>query len=90
MNIASIQGEANAIVASWLPGTEGEGVADTLFGLKPFTGRLPETWAKLVDDDDHAAERRRQELRPAVPVRLGPAHRLGCRARIHDRARRAR
>ena len=49
MNIESIQGEANAIVASWLPGTEGEGVADTLFGLKPFTGRLPETWAKLVD-----------------------------------------
>ena len=49
MNISSIQGEANAIVASWLPGTEGEGVADTLFGLKPFTGRLPETWAKLVD-----------------------------------------
>jgi beta-glucosidase len=49
MNIAAIQGEANAIVASWLPGTEGAGVADTLFGLKPFTGRLPETWAKLVD-----------------------------------------
>jgi beta-glucosidase len=49
MNIASIQGEADAIVASWLPGSEGEGVADTLFGLKPFTGRLPETWAKLVD-----------------------------------------
>jgi beta-glucosidase len=48
MNIASIQGEANAIVASWLPGTEGGGVADTLFGLKPFTGRLPETWSKLV------------------------------------------
>jgi beta-glucosidase len=49
MNIASNQAEANAIVASWLPGTEGEGVADTLFGLKPFTGRLPETWAKRVD-----------------------------------------
>ena len=48
MNIASIQSEAGAIVASWLPGTEGGGVADTLFGLKPFTGRLPETWAKLV------------------------------------------
>jgi beta-glucosidase len=48
MNIASIQGEANAIVASWLPGTEGGGVADTLFGSKPFTGRLPVTWAKLV------------------------------------------
>jgi beta-glucosidase len=49
MNIASIQGEAGAIVASWLPGTEGGGVADTLFGLTPFTGRLPESWAKLVD-----------------------------------------
>jgi beta-glucosidase len=37
---------ANAFVASWLPGTEGEGVADTLFGDKPFTGRLPVTWPK--------------------------------------------
>jgi beta-glucosidase len=49
MNIAPIQGEANAIVASWLPGTEGEGVADTLFGRAPFTGRLPDTWAKVID-----------------------------------------
>src|SRR5437868_10687587 len=53
MNIASIQGEANAIVASWLPGTEGEGVADALFGLKPFTGRLPETWAR---SEEHTSE----------------------------------
>jgi beta-glucosidase len=49
MNITSIQGEANAIVESWLPGSEGEGVADTLFGKSPFTGRLPDTWAKQVD-----------------------------------------
>ena len=49
MNIAPIQGEASAIVASWLPGTEGEGVADTLFGRTPFTGRLPDTWAKAID-----------------------------------------
>ncbi|HEU5332920.1 MAG TPA: carbohydrate binding domain-containing protein [Actinocrinis sp.] len=49
MNIAPIQGEASAIVASWLPGTEGEGVADTLFGRTPFTGRLPDTWAKVID-----------------------------------------
>ena len=41
MNIAGIQGEANAIVASWLPGTEGEGVADTLFGTVPFTAGCP-------------------------------------------------
>jgi beta-glucosidase len=49
MNITSIQSEADAIVESWLPGTEGEGVADTLFGNQPFTGRLPESWAKVVD-----------------------------------------
>jgi beta-glucosidase len=49
MNIAPIQGEASAVVASWLPGTEGEGVADTLFGRTAFTGRLPDTWAKVID-----------------------------------------
>lgn len=49
MNIAPIQAEANTIVASWLPGSEGEGVADTLFGTSPFTGRLPDTWAKQID-----------------------------------------
>ncbi|MDX6212850.1 MAG: beta-glucosidase, partial [Frankiales bacterium] len=48
MNITPIQAEASAIVASWLPGTEGEGVADTLVGKTPFTGRLPESWAKSV------------------------------------------
>ncbi|GAA0812960.1 glycoside hydrolase family 3 N-terminal domain-containing protein [Spirilliplanes yamanashiensis] len=37
-----------ALVASWLPGTEGAGVADTLFGKKPYTGRLPMTWAKTT------------------------------------------
>ena len=31
----------DALVASWLPGSEGEGVADVLFGNKPFTGKLP-------------------------------------------------
>jgi beta-glucosidase len=49
MNITPIQAEASAIVASWLPGSEGEGVADTLFGATPFTGRLPDTWAKQID-----------------------------------------
>jgi beta-glucosidase len=46
LDIAGIVPEATAVVASWLPGTEGEGVADVLFGATPFTGRLPETWAK--------------------------------------------
>ncbi|AAK79049.1 beta-glucosidase [Clostridium acetobutylicum] len=33
------------LVEAWLPGTEGNGVSDVLFGNKDFTGRLPEKWA---------------------------------------------
>ncbi|GAA2215601.1 hypothetical protein GCM10009850_110690 [Nonomuraea monospora] len=38
-----------AVVASWLPGTEGDGVADPLFGAVPYTGRLPFTWFRSVE-----------------------------------------
>lgn len=40
---------ADAFVAAWLPGTEGAGVSDVLFGAAPFTGRLPFTWPRSVD-----------------------------------------
>ncbi|MFE1755315.1 glycoside hydrolase family 3 N-terminal domain-containing protein [Streptomyces anandii] len=39
-------GRIDALVASWLPGTEGDGVADVLYGRRPFTGQLPVTWPK--------------------------------------------
>ncbi|KAJ1390496.1 Glycoside hydrolase, family 3, N-terminal [Sesbania bispinosa] len=39
----------DAIVAAWLPGTEGQGVADVLFGDYGFSGKLPRTWMKTVD-----------------------------------------
>ncbi|HYU05461.1 MAG TPA: glycoside hydrolase family 3 protein [Jatrophihabitantaceae bacterium] len=39
-------GEIDALVASWLPGSEGAGVADVLFGERPFTGRLSMTWPR--------------------------------------------
>ncbi|MER5197132.1 glycoside hydrolase family 3 protein [Streptomyces sp. NPDC002755] len=39
-------GDIDALVASWLPGTEGDGVADVLYGRRPFTGQLPVTWPK--------------------------------------------
>jgi beta-glucosidase len=46
---------SSAFVAAWLPGTEGEGMADVLFGDKPFTGKLPRVWpasdAHLVSGD---------------------------------------
>ncbi|KAG8376862.1 hypothetical protein BUALT_Bualt09G0108000 [Buddleja alternifolia] len=41
--------EIDALVAAWLPGTAGQGVADVLFGDYGFTGKLPRTWFKSVD-----------------------------------------
>ncbi|CAH1452246.1 unnamed protein product [Lactuca virosa] len=39
----------DALVAAWLPGSEGQGVADVLFGDYGFTGKLARTWFKTVD-----------------------------------------
>ncbi|HJS19231.1 MAG TPA: glycoside hydrolase family 3 N-terminal domain-containing protein [Anaerolineales bacterium] len=40
---------ANAWVAAWLPGTEGGGVADVLFGDYPFTGKTSYSWPHSND-----------------------------------------
>lgn len=39
----------DALVAAWLPGSEGQGVADVLFGDYGFTGKLSRTWFRTVD-----------------------------------------
>ncbi|XP_014514173.1 uncharacterized protein LOC106772324 [Vigna radiata var. radiata] len=39
----------DALVAAWLPGTEGQGVADVLYGDYEFTGKLARTWFKRLD-----------------------------------------
>jgi len=40
---------ADAVVAAWLPGTEGQGVADVLFGDYKPTGKLPFSWPRSMD-----------------------------------------
>nr|6JG6_A Chain A, BETA-D-GLUCAN GLUCOHYDROLASE ISOENZYME EXO1 [Hordeum vulgare subsp. vulgare] len=50
---------SDALVAAWLPGSEGQGVTDALFGDFGFTGRLPRTWFKSVDQ---------------LPMNVGDAH----------------
>ena len=40
--------QTDALVASWLPGSEGAGVADVLYGRRPFTGKLPVSWPQSV------------------------------------------
>jgi beta-glucosidase len=42
--------ESNAFLVAWLPGTEGGGVADVLFGKSDFQGRLSFSWPKSMED----------------------------------------
>lgn len=39
----------DALVAAWLPGSEGGGVTDVLFGVVPFTGTLPLPWPRTIE-----------------------------------------
>jgi beta-glucosidase len=52
-------GRIDALVAAWLPGSEGEGVSDTLLGRRPFTGKLPVSWPRTLDQE---------------PINVGDAH----------------
>jgi len=44
--VTDVLPQAEAFVAAWLPGTEGQGVADVLFGDHAPTGRLPFSWPR--------------------------------------------
>jgi beta-glucosidase len=48
--IADQLAKAKAFVAAWLPGTEGAGITDVLFGAG-FTGKLPVTWPNAVSNE---------------------------------------
>jgi beta-glucosidase len=49
MIITDLLPTTDAFVAAWLPGTEGQGVADVLFGDSDFSGTLPMTWPRDLD-----------------------------------------
>lgn len=55
--IDEVLAESEAVVAAWLPGSEGAGVTDVLFGDAPATGRLPYTWpADVASVPIHSTE----------------------------------
>ena len=64
--IGEVLDSCDAIVASWLPGTEAHGIADVLFGRQPFTGRLPYDWPETMDD-----VRSRNGRAPLFPISYG-------------------
>ena len=49
MILGEVLDEADAIVAAWLPGTEGQGVADVMFGDAKFKGKLSFSWPKSME-----------------------------------------
>jgi beta-glucosidase len=59
--------DSKAFIAAWLPGTEGQGVADLLFGDAKFTGKLPRTWPA---SNDHVVTGDMAE-KPLFPLGFG-------------------
>ena len=51
MDISAQVPWVNAVVAAWLPGSEGAGVADVLTGAVAPTGTLPVTWPRTSTDE---------------------------------------
>lgn len=49
--VTDVLSKMDALVMSWLPGSEGAGVADVLFGKRPFTGKLPVSWPRSEDQE---------------------------------------
>jgi beta-glucosidase len=47
--LGDVAESADALVAAWLPGTEGDGVADVLFGDVKPTGTLSFAWPRSMD-----------------------------------------
>ncbi len=48
MIVGSELNQSDAFIAAFLPGTEGQGLADVLFGDQPFTGKLSFTWPRTM------------------------------------------
>jgi len=54
----AVADQCDAMVAAWLPGTEGSGIVDVLTGTRPFRGRLPRPWLNMWNRG-HGLEGRR-------------------------------
>ena len=49
MIVDSILAKADALVAAWLPGTEGQGITDVLFGDYKPVGKLSRSWPRSME-----------------------------------------
>ena len=51
----------DAVIMAWLPGSEGEGIGDVLFGDFDFSGKLNYTWMKSPEDIEDKFEEENEE-----------------------------
>jgi beta-glucosidase len=49
MILGGVLDAATALVAAWLPGTEGAGIGDVLFGDASPAGKLPHSWPRAME-----------------------------------------
>ena len=70
MILGDVADQADAILAAWLPGTEGAGVVDVLTGAAPATGRLSFTWPRSMDQVPLGHNREKIE-NPLYPFGFG-------------------
>jgi beta-glucosidase len=57
--LGDLPARADALVEAWLPGTEAQGISDVLLGEYDFTGKLPHSWPRSLEQ---------------VPINVGDAH----------------
>ncbi|QHN92330.1 uncharacterized protein LOC107609749 isoform X3 [Arachis ipaensis] len=64
----------DALVAAWLPGTEGQGITDVIFGDHEFKGQLPMTWFRRVEQLDQLVDHGVKSYDPLFPLGYGLAY----------------
>ncbi len=67
--ISDFKDMADAILVAWLPGTEGEGVTDVIFGDYKPTGKLPFSWPE--SDEKLPINIEDKDYKPLFPFGFG-------------------
>jgi beta-glucosidase len=66
MILGDVLDKADAFIAAWLPGTEGAGITDVLFGDAKPTGKLSYAWPRSMEQIPKT-----QNSKPLFPFGFG-------------------
>lgn len=84
ITIADQVEDFDGIVSAWLPGTEGQGVADVLFGDYDFTGKLTVTWPWYASDIESKHEEGKALFECGYGLKKGETSSLPDKPEIED------